>query len=537
MESADVVVVGSGHNALISAAYLACAGLRVLVLEAQARPGGDTMTEELTLPGFRHDSCSTAHTLIQGNPLLRANELHLDRFGLRYLLPDPVFTVPFRNGDSVTMYRDVERTAAEIARFSERDARAYRDLLADWTHLRPLQAAERNAPPRPPHEVDALWRSGHLGDEAQRIRLASALSMIEERFESPEVRIFLAWVASMTLEPIDHPFTGVLAFSLAAGRQEQSWAIPEGGSGSLVDALLRIIRARGGDVVCGTRVTEVLMDGDRAVGVRSAGGDEYRARRAILSSAHVTQLPAMLPAAVDDESARSIAGWHANLTMFVSHYATTEPARYRVHGGESTAVAAGVVESVENLHALLADFRHGRLHVDRPFLLCLNPTAVDRSRAPAGRHTLKIVSVQPYALEGRPERWDEIKDEVSDRLLDTYLSYTTNLTRKHILASHVESPLDLERRNANNYRGSCHGGASGPSQNGWFRPSPALNGYRTPIPGFYLTGSCTHPGGSVSGYPGRNAARVLLEDLDLDWDATLLEAASLADAGGAGHDG
>lgn len=532
-----MVVVGAGHNALIAAAYLSSAGLRVLVLEAQARPGGDTMTEELTLPGFRHDSCSTAHTLIQGNPLLRQNELHLDRFGLRYLLPDPVFTIPFRNGESVTMYRDVERTVAEIARFSKRDAQAYRDLLADWAHLRPLQASERNGPPRTPEEADALWRRGPLGDEAQRIRQSSALAIIQERFESPEIQTFLAWVASMTLEPIDHPFTGVLAFSLTAGRQEQSWAIPEGGSGSLVEALLRIIRCRGGDVVCNAWVTEVLMEGDRAAGVRTADGAEYRAECAVLSSAHITQLPAMLPAAVDDRSARSIAAWHTNLTMFVSHYATTEPARYRTHAGESTAVAAGVVESIENLHAILADFRQGHLRLDQPFLLCLNPTAVDRSRAPSGQHTLKIVSVQPYSLEGSPERWDEVKEEASERLLDAYLSHTTNLTMKHIRARHVESPLDLERRNANNYRGSCHGGASGPAQSGWFRPAPSLNGYRTPVKGFYLTGSCTHPGGSVSGYPGRNAARVLLQDLGFDWDSTLTAAASLAGTRGTGYAG
>lgn len=268
MDAADVIVVGAGHNALITAAYAAAAGLRVLVLEAQSQPGGDTITEELTLPGYRHDSCSTAHTLIQANPLLRNNELHLDRFGLRYLLPDPVFMVPLPDGESITMYRDVERTVGEIARFSERDARAYRDLLADWDALRPLQAAERNAPPRAPGETDALWSSGPLGDEGLRIRLSSGLAIIQQRFESPEVRAFIAWVASMTLEPIDQPFTGILPFSLTAGRQEQSWAIPEGGSGALIAALSTLVRMRGGDVLCGEWVSEVLLDGDRVTGVR-----------------------------------------------------------------------------------------------------------------------------------------------------------------------------------------------------------------------------------------------------------------------------
>lgn len=525
----DVIVVGAGHNALITAAYLATAGERVLVLEAQNRPGGDTITEELTLPNFQHDSCSTAHTLIQANPLLRQNELHLDRFGLRYLLPDPVFTVPFPGGESITMYRDLERTVAEIARFSERDALAYRELLADWGKLRPLQARERNAPPVMPADADTLWSSGDLGDEALRLRLCSGLSVIEQRFESPEVRAFIAWVASMTLEPIDQPYTGILPFSLTAGRQENSWAIPEGGSGALVEALIRIIGLRGGDIVCDARVTEIFTDGGRAGGVRTGDGQEFRARKAVVSSAHITQLPGMLPAAVDGESGRSIAAWHTGLTMFVSHYALSEAPRYRVHGGDTEAVAAGAIGSVDNLHRILADLRSGRPSTANPFLLCLNPTAVDRTRTPEGAHTLKIVSVQPYDLEGGPGRWDDIKGEVAGALLEVYLSMTVNLSERHILGHYIESPLDLERRNANNYRGSCHGGAQTPAQSGWFRPSVSLNGYRTPIEGFYLTGSCTHPGGSVSGFPGRNAARVVLTDLGHDWNK-VLEEASRAEA-------
>ena len=180
MDGGDVVVVGAGHNSLIAGAYLAVAGLRVLILEGQSRPGGNTMTEELTLPGFRHDSCSTAHTLIQANPLLRANELQLERFGLRYLRPDPVFIVPFSDGESLTMYRDLDRTAGEIERYSLRDAAAYRQLLADWEMLRPLQADERNAPPLRPEEVNHQWCSGSLGDEGLRIRMAAGLEEIEE---------------------------------------------------------------------------------------------------------------------------------------------------------------------------------------------------------------------------------------------------------------------------------------------------------------------------------------------------------------------
>jgi phytoene dehydrogenase-like protein len=514
----DVIVVGSGHNALISAAYLALAGLKVLVLEEQAQAGGNTMTEELTLPGFQHDSCSTAHTLIQANPLMQRNELHLTERGLRYILPDPAFVVPFADGGSITMHRDLESTIAEITRYSRHDAAAYRQLLADWEYLRPLQAIERNAPPLPPEEATRLWRSGPLGDEGLRLRLMSGLDVIRERFQHPHVQTFIAWVAMMTLEPIDQPYTGILPFSLTAGRQQHSWAIPAGGSGALVTALSEVVRSPGGEIVCHAPVDRIVVEGDRAVGVVTRDGRALRAQKAVLSSAHIAQLPGALGEHLDAESTVSMERWQAGLTMFVSHYALSAAPRYRTHDGATEAVAMGALESIDNLQEQLADFRRGRLHLEQPFLLCLNASQADASRAPEGKHTLKIVAIQPYELDGDPRQWDRVKEDVASSLLDTYLTYTTNLRREHMLGSAIESPVDLERRNRNNFRGSCHGGAGSPMQTGWYRPTPRWNGYRTPLAGLYLTGSCTHPGGSVSGFPGRNAARAMIEDFGLSWD-------------------
>ncbi len=148
-----------------------------------------------------------------------------------------------------------------------------------------------------------------------------------------------------------------------------------------------------------------------------------------------------------------------------------------------------------------------------PWFLALTPTVIDPSRAPDGKHTFKLVSFLPYDLHEGPERWDAIKVGVSEVLLERLARYSPNLSGRIVLASHVESPLDLERRNAANWHGSCHGGANTPDQSGWFRPVEGWSSYRTPIDGLYQNGACTHPGGSVSGLPGRNCARVLLRDL------------------------
>ena len=165
MTEPDFIIAGAGHNSLVAAACLARAGLRVLVLEGRDQIGGDTITEELTLPGFRHDSCASAHVLIQTNPLLRENELALDRYGLEYLFPDPVVVMPFPDGASITMYRDRDRTAAELARYSRRDAAAYRELLADWDSVKAIvnkgnqQALMHRARPWSPWKrVPMAWR-------------------------------------------------------------------------------------------------------------------------------------------------------------------------------------------------------------------------------------------------------------------------------------------------------------------------------------------------------------------------------------------
>ena len=136
----DIVVAGAGHNSLVSAAYLAKAGLKCLVLEGRPIIGGDTMTEELTLPGFLHDTCSSAHVLIQSSPTLRNDELKLGDYGLEYILPDPVVHLPFPDGTWLTQWRDLERTCDEFAKFSKKDAEAYRRLIADYDAVKQSSA-------------------------------------------------------------------------------------------------------------------------------------------------------------------------------------------------------------------------------------------------------------------------------------------------------------------------------------------------------------------------------------------------------------
>ena len=514
MSQWDIVVAGAGHNSLLTAAYAARAGFKVLVLEGSPRIGGDTTCEELTLPGFIHDPCATAHNLIQSNPLMRNDELHLDRYGLQYLAPDPVFTMPFRDGRSITMWRDLDRTCAELARFSTADAEAYRQLLVDWQAMAPIVNDERENPPRPPLEVAARTRASALGDRMVAIRRATALDLITERFEDEHVRAFFAWIAFMTLHPLDEPETGLLAFSLVAGRQRFSWILPEGGSIRLPMALARIIEENGGTILTDRPVTRIVVEGGRATGVVTADGSAYRASHAVVSSIHIRHLPGIV--GEENLPAGYLAGivrWQPSLTMFASHYALSEAPRFKTESGPLESVTMGGMESLASLGRMLAAFRSGRLDLNDPVFLAITPTVIDPTRAPAGKHTFKLISFLPYELAEGPGHWDQLKDEVAARLFEQLARLTTNLSERIVLGRQVSSPLDLERRNPANWRGSCHGGASSPQQSGYFRPVEGWSSYRTPVAALYQTGACTHPGGSVSGLPGRNCASVLLSDL------------------------
>jgi phytoene dehydrogenase-like protein len=508
----DIVVAGGGHNALVAAAYLTRAGFECCVLDARPVLGGDTATEELTLPGFHHDTCSTAHNLIQASPTLRDDELGLRRdYGLEYIQPDPVVHVAFPDGASITQWRDLDRTCDELARFSARDADAYRRLIAEYDAVKGAFGAYRYTPVGWGPTLQQRL-AGLPGGKRWLRRLSdTAWDVISREFEEPHVRAFMLWMAFMTLQPPDNAGTGPLAYSLVYGRQQHSWTLPRSGSGALPAALSRLIEDDGGMLLPGRRVTRFVLENGRCAGVETEDGERFLARRGVLSSIHVRHLPDLAPAeAWGDDFLAGVGEWHVGVSMFVTHYATTEPPRY----GDVLPVASGTAPSVDRLLQIGWDVRRGALALDDPPLLVVCPTVADPGRAPEGKHTLKIIGFHPWDLaDGGWERWDEVADEVSRANLEHVRRYAPNLNDDTILATQVKSPLDLERLNPHNWHGSCHGGEMSVAQSGALRPVPGSAEHRLPIPGLYQTGSTTHPGASVSAGPGRNAAAVMLRDL------------------------
>lgn len=519
----DVVVAGAGHNALITAAYLARSGREVIVLESRERPGGGAVSEELLLPGFVSDTCSTGHTLIQNNPVLADDELGLfAQHGLSYVDPDPVAHVAFPDGEQFTMSLDEDRTIAEVARFSAADADTYRRVLTEWAAIGPIYGRAGNRPVGFGPSLDEELRAAPRGNVWRRRSALSAWEVIRHEFEEPHMRAFVFWQAFMTLVSLDLPGSGALPYSIMAGRQRRSWTLPLGGSGQLTDALVSDIEAHGGTILCDREVTRLLVDGGRCTGVETAIGERFRGRDAVVSSIHVKQLLAMAPDEVWDEAfVYGVETFDPGLPMFAIQLATSEAPRFAGTPAPTTAVSSGLAGWPQDIIDVTREIRDGRPSSRFPWILVATPTLADPSRAPEGKHTVKfLVPCSPTPPDGATS-WDEAKEDHADALLAAARAAIPNLSDDIILARLVQSPLDIERGNAHMVGGSAHGGDRGVPFSGALRPAPGWAQHRTPITGLYQTGGTTHPGGSITGGPGRNAARVLLEDLGTSLEAVV----------------
>jgi phytoene dehydrogenase-like protein len=528
----DVVVVGAGHNALVSAAYLAGAGYRVCVLERRGTVGGAVSTTEI-VPGYRFDLGGSAHILIRLTPVVE--ELGLEAHGLEYLEVDPLFFAPYgqEEGEALFFHRDEERTVEELDRHFPGEGAAYRRFLEDWRPFARMVKDAFLAVPSP-WELGKRFVFRRSGGEVWRSMLQRILrpygEVVDQYFTREEVKAPLVWMAAQSgpppSEPLSAPF--LLWHPLY---HEGGIARPRGGSGGLSEALARKIRSHGGEIRTGTPVTGILMEGTRAVGVEVAIPDGEGGRgpwqapspaavasarrervtaRAVLSGAHAMEtLGRLLPEAHRPPGARGMRtgnGFGAILRL-----ALDRPVRYGSHPGPEARVGLGLLcRDRAQIQTAYGDYLRGEPSRDPP-LVAMSFSAVDDTLAPPGHEVLWLWG-QYYPYELASERWDDIAEREADRILDTFERWAPG-TRDRVVGRLFQHPLWLERELALP-RGNVMHLEMSLDQMFSLRPFLGMSGYRTHRKGLYLTGASTHPGGGIMGASGRNAARVLLKDLD-----------------------
>lgn len=515
----DVAVVGSGHNGLICAAYLAQAGLKVGVFERQDRVGGAVQTRGDLLPGYQIDVGSSAHVMIHQTPLLR--ELELEKFGLEYLEMDPwaFAPVPGHPGKAIKFYRSVERTCASIAEISPRDARAYREFCEAWGELNEGVFAAFLKAPTPLNLASSMFGRSLKGRNRMhmlRLLMAPYGQLVCETFEHEALRTAILWLAAQSGPP---PFEG--ASGDFAGwhpmYHRSGMKRPRGGSGELTQALQRRLLADGAEVRVNAEVDAILCDAaGRTTGLRLAGGETVGAR-AVVAAGHVHTTFGRLLRDVPQAAPHRAAVAHTRVGNGFGMIVRCAMRGLPPYPGEALD-AAGVGECHRGLQLLCpsraaldsayGEFLQGRPPA-RPLPLAMTFSALDATLAPPGKHVMFVWGqYHPYEL-ANGEDWDAIAEREADKLVRAVDDWAPG-TRGLVDAWHVQTPKEIERRHGLLRANVMHLEMSF-DQMFAFRPTPELAGYAVPgLPGLYLTGASTHPGGGVWGASGHNTARLML---------------------------
>jgi phytoene dehydrogenase-like protein len=500
--SRRALVIGSGPNGLAAAIRLAEAGHEVTVIEAAPTPGGAVRTEELTLPGFRHDVFSSVYPAAAASPVFA--RMPLERFGLEWVQPGACSAHPLPEGRALALYRDVDATAASLdaaqSGDGERWAAFVRPLLAAADSVR---ATMLSGFPPLTGPLKLLLDAG----PAETVRFGllvpgSAQRLGRRLFQSGDARAWLYGAAGHADTPPDAAGSAIAAAYLNLLGHAVGWPSPRGGAQSLTDALVGYLAELGGSVRTGAAVAAVEARNGRVRGVRLAGGEPVGAD---------TVVATVMPRALIAMAGQHLSGSYRRLLGRYRYGPATIKVDWALDGPipwlAAAAREAGTVHvsgGEAELMATIAESGHGL--PERPFLLLGQQSVADPTRAPAGKHTAWAYTHGPATGID----WTAEQARHVERIEAQVERYAPGF-RDLILARHVLGPADLEARDRNLVAGDVGGGSYRLDQV-IFRPLPSISPYRTSVRGLYLGSAATFPGGAAHGVSGDSAANAALAD-------------------------
>lgn len=519
MAQYDAVFIGAGHNALASAAHLAKRGWKVGLFETADRPGGAVKTLELTAPGFRHDLAAMNLSLFAGSAFNRAYGPELAQHGLEFAPVQDCFASVFQNGRWVGVSTDLATTASRIRAISQKDAQTWENLVKAFPGRAELIFSILGSPMKKRALARILFsllrKAGLSGTlELGRFLLASPRAWLDETFESDEVKALLgAWGMHLDFAP---DIAGGAVFPYLEGMANQSFGmvLGKGGADTMIKALVAMVEANGGKVECNASVERVLTEGGRATGVVLADGRNIEARRAVIATVAPRALAGLLPQGSGDAGFdKRISDFrHAPGTMMI-HLAVNALPDWTAPELRRFAYVH-VARSLDVMAKAYQEAKAGLLPVE-PVVVVGQPTAIDPSRAPAGKHILWLQArVVPAEIKGDAaglidaRDWETVREAYADRVIALIERYAPGLSAS-IIERTVMSPLDLERGNANLVGGDQICGSHHLAQNFLFRPVTGAADWNTPVRNFHLAGAATWPGAGVGAGSGYMLARQL----------------------------
>jgi phytoene dehydrogenase-like protein len=519
MADYDAIIVGAGHNGMACALYLARAGWRILVLEQAGEVGGGLRSGAVTLPGFRHDRYATNVSLFAASPVYRDLKSDFDAAGVRLLRAERSY-VSIHGNRAVRVYTDADRTLQDIASVQSSDVAGWKKLASFYRRVAPkfLPLFHTEMPSRAMWAQIARLAASGPGDAIRLANLIrqSSRNFASDFFQSGEMRgVIQSWGYHLDFGP-NVPGGATFAFVAAMSAHINGMPIVEGGAGRISEALRTMLEAAGGKVTTGTAVDRVIVRGGKAAAVRTRSGDEFSATH-IIANVTTRNLFGKLLSADD-----------------INKNFLQRTQRYRY--GPGTFIIHLALDRVPDWKAAddLADFNYVHLNGSgpeieetyqtslrgllpaRPLLVVSQTTPIDRSRAPAGKHVIRVhVRTVPGRIHGdaagtiTAQNWANAKGPFAERILDLVEEKAPSL-RACIIGQAIESPQDIEEENPNFVGGDCVSGSHHLGQNFFFRPLLGWSYYTTPVAGLYMIGASTWPGGGVNGCSGYLLAHKLM---------------------------
>ena len=507
----DSIILGGGHNGLVAAAYLARAGLKTLLLERRDVLGGACVTEEL-FPGYNFSACSYFCYLLQTKVI---EDLELRKYGFEVYHIDPWRFLPLPDGNRLLLWDGVEQTQEEIARFSKHDASNYPRWNAFWERAAGIIYPHFLTPP--PTVAEIADRLTGTDDEEffERLLLASMSDVVTEFFESEPAR-----AAFIHAHDVGDPTAPGSAWCYAYIKctmfsDPENVGLVKGGMGGVTQALAASARARGATLQTGAQVERILVENAKAIGVALADGTEVRSRIVVSNADPKRTFLKLVDARhLDSRFTQRIKSLRTEAAYLKFHAALKGLPDFSAYFAEGEfdprfLAEVKICPSIDYFAQAWADAKRG-LPSRAPLMEVQVPSAYDPTMAPPGHHVMSIWALYaPVRL--REGTWEERRNEVGARLIETLRAYAPNL-RNVIMDSSLFTPADIEQRMAMT-DGSIRHLDMVPGQFLAQRPLPGWSSYRTPIASLYLCGAGTHPGGEVTGAPGHNAAQMILADL------------------------
>jgi phytoene dehydrogenase-like protein len=520
LDEYDGIILGAGHNGLITQAYLARAGLTVLSIDrAQHAGGGLTTAEDNHIPGLLHATHAVSFRGITSTPWYQ--DLELAGWGADMIEPDPNITSILADGRSIRWHLDPDRTAKSIEALSPADADAWRTIASEYAELTgTILGPEQQSRPIADDERATLLARSALGRRYLELLELTPKQFVDDTFQSPAVKAMLLYFCIVREIDVNVPGQGhVVPSYVATSRPGQ---IVQGGSYGLARALKQDIWAHGGHIMEQAEPRRIIVEGGRAAGVELLDGRVVRAGFVASSlNPHQTFHQLLGEGAVGSETTDAAASYRYQSVgpIFGVNVGTREAPAYTAAEAEPDVASSWLVflglDDPAPVYQLYDDAATGRLP-EQIMLIGGCPTVHDPSQTPSGRHASFMWQKAPYDLNGDARNWDAHKPHQLQALLNFWARYAPNMGGDNVLTAFANSPLDTERRYPSMGRGDLFHGWMGPGQRGLDRPFPGGRPYRATEPDqLYLCGASTHPGGNITGNPGYIAAAEILTDLGI----------------------